>query len=198
MKLLPALAGALALCCTAPDAGARAYQHGTRLSGNEAATAKVLSLRHTINIRRGRTWHYQDMRHARRSHTEYLERNVHALPRLHRLHRYWHRLELASRRSFMAYIAAHRTTPAGLPPHYSAWMCIHSHEGSWTDSGAPFWGGLQMDWSFMSSYGGELLRSKGTADHWTPLEQMWVAEKAYQSGRGFYPWPNTARYCGLI
>ena len=34
------------------------------------------------------------------------------------------------------------------------------------------------------------------ADHWTPIEQMWVAERAYRSGRGFYPWPNTARYCG--
>jgi hypothetical protein len=27
---------------------------------------------------------------------------------------------------------------------------------------------------------------------------MWIAEKAYRAGRGFYPWPNTARYCGLI
>jgi hypothetical protein len=43
-----------------------------------------------------------------------------------------------------------------------------------------------------------LLRRKGTADHWTPLEQIWVAEHAYRSGRGFYPWPNTARDCGLI
>jgi len=32
----------------------------------------------------------------------------------------------------------------------------------------------------------------------SPLEQMWVAERAYRNGRGFYPWPNTARYCGLI
>ncbi len=44
----------------------------------------------------------------------------------------------------------------------------------------------------------ELLRRKGTADRWTPVEQMWVAERAHRSGRGFYPWPNTARYCGLI
>ena len=84
------------------------------------------------------------------------------------------------------------------PPHYSAWLCIHSHEGSWTDDGAPYYGGLQMDWSFMSSYGGHLLRAKGPANNWTPLEQMWVAERAYSSGRGFYPWPNTARMCGLL
>ena len=42
-----------------------------------------------------------------------------------------------------------------------------------------------------------LLARKGTADRWSPLEQMWVAEHAYKT-RGFYPWPNTARYCGLI
>ena len=79
-----------------------------------------------------------------------------------------------------------------------AWLCIHRYEGSWTDRGGPYYGGLQMDISFQQSYGWHLLRHKGTADHWTPLEQMWVAERAYRSGRGFYPWPNTARACGLI
>jgi hypothetical protein len=83
------------------------------------------------------------------------------------------------------------------PPHRPQLECIHRYEGSWTDTGAPFWGGLQMDLSFQASYGGYLFRTKGTADRWTPLEQMWVAEKAVRS-RGFYPWPNTARYCGLI
>ena len=84
------------------------------------------------------------------------------------------------------------------PPRKNAWMCIHGHEGAWDDPNPPYYGGLQMDMSFMRAYGRELLRRKGTADNWTPLEQMWVAERAYRSGRGFYPWPNTARYCGLI
>ena len=83
------------------------------------------------------------------------------------------------------------------PPHLGAFMCIHRFEGSWTDTGAPFWGGLQMNYGFQASYGAWLLRTKGTADHWTPLEQIWTAEKALGS-RGFYPWPNTARSCGLI
>jgi hypothetical protein len=91
-----------------------------------------------------------------------------------------------------AYIRAHN------PPHLGAWLCIHRYEGAWTDAGAPYYGGLQMDWGFMRTYGGWLLRTKGPANNWTPLEQMWVAERAYRSGRGFYPWPNTARYCGLI
>lgn len=84
------------------------------------------------------------------------------------------------------------------PPRRSAWMCIHRHEGPWNDPYPPYYGGLQMDLSFQRTYGGHLLRRKGTADKWTPLEQIWVAERAYRSGRGFYPWPNTARYCGLI
>src|SRR5262249_41669455 len=84
------------------------------------------------------------------------------------------------------------------PPHYQSWMCIHHYEGSWTDPAAPYYGGLQMDVSFQQSYGYVLYRQKGTADHWTPLEQMWVAENAYRSGRGFWPWPNTARACGLL
>ena len=83
-------------------------------------------------------------------------------------------------------------------PHKGAWLCIHHYEGAWTDPSPPYYGGLQMDLSFQRRYGGPLLRLKGTADHWTPLEQMWVAERAHRTGRGFYPWPNTARYCGLI
>jgi hypothetical protein len=84
------------------------------------------------------------------------------------------------------------------PPRRSAWMCIHRHEGPWNDPNPPYYGGLQMDLSFQRTHGGHLLRSKGTADKWTPLEQIWVAERAYRSGRGFYPWPNTARSCGLL
>jgi hypothetical protein len=55
-----------------------------------------------------------------------------------------------------------------------------------------------MDWGFMARYGGDLLRHKGTAERWTPIEQMWVAERAYRRGRGFSPWPNAARACGLL
>ena len=83
------------------------------------------------------------------------------------------------------------------------WLCIHRFErhpeqGWATRTGNGYYGGLQMDISFQRTYGGELLRRKGTANRWTPAEQMWVAERAFQSGRGFYPWPNTARSCGLI
>jgi hypothetical protein len=83
------------------------------------------------------------------------------------------------------------------PPHLAAFLCIHRYEGSWTDGGGPYYGGLQMDLRFQRTYGPWLYRKKGTADHWTPLEQIWTAEKAARR-RGFWPWPNTARYCGLL
>jgi hypothetical protein len=87
---------------------------------------------------------------------------------------------------------------ASHPPHRSAWLCIHRYEGSWRDSGDPYWGGLQMDRGFMSGYAPRYLLRRGFANRWSPLEQMWVAERAFRSGRGFYAWPNTARFCGLI
>ena len=84
-------------------------------------------------------------------------------------------------------------------PHKAQWLCIHHGEGAWNDdTGNGYYGGLQMDLTFQRTYGAFLLRTKGTANHWSPYEQMWVAERAYESGRGFYPWPNTARACGLI
>ena len=108
-----------------------------------------------------------------------------------RAYKLWVR-NLWKRRALRARRKAHN------PPHKSGWLCIQRHEGRWNDPNAPYYGGLQMDIGFQRTYGPRLLRRKGTADRWSPLEQMWVAERAYQSGRGYYPWPNTARHCGLI
>lgn len=95
-------------------------------------------------------------------------------------------------------VAAEVRRRAQNPPHKREWLCIHRYEGAWNDPNPPYYGGLQMDLGFQRTYGRQLLATKGTADHWTPLEQMWVAERAHRAGRGFYPWPNTARYCGLL
>lgn len=80
----------------------------------------------------------------------------------------------------------------------SAFLCIHAFEGRWNDPGAPHWGGLQMDSAFQHSYGREFLRYFGTADRWPTSVQIAVAIRAYIAGRGFLPWPNTARLCGLL
>lgn len=83
-------------------------------------------------------------------------------------------------------------------PHKSSWLCIHGYEGSWkSNTGNGYHGGLQMDESFQSHFGSYLLKLKGMAENWTPLEQMWIAERAY-SESGFSRWPNTARACGLL
>ena len=124
-------------------------------------------------------WHWQAVMGKRRTTVKLSLRSVPAL-------RYWRRQARTVVR-----VASH-------PPHKSGWLCIHRYEGSWSDSSDPYWGGLQMDRGFMSAYApGELLR-RGWADRWTALEQMWVAERAHRSGRGYWPWPSTARFCGLI
>lgn len=80
-----------------------------------------------------------------------------------------------------------------------AWLCIHSKEGAWNDTGDPYWGGLQMDRGFMRTYGSDMIRRHhgGLADTWTPREQMVAAERARRV-RGYTPWPATARACGLL
>lgn len=83
---------------------------------------------------------------------------------------------------------------------FPSWVCIHSHEAAWNDPGDPYWGGLQMDRGFMRAYGRDMIRRHrgGLADTWTPAEQITVAERAYVRGRGFTPWPQTARMCGVL
>ena len=79
-----------------------------------------------------------------------------------------------------------------------AFLCIHREEGAWHSStGNGYYGGLQMDRQFMRSYGPEFLRELGPANRWPAAVQIAVAVRAYLSGRGFGPWPNTARECGL-
>jgi hypothetical protein len=84
--------------------------------------------------------------------------------------------------------------------HLSLWLCIHAQEGSWLDPDPPYFGGLQMGYGFMEAYGGSLYAEKGTADHWTPDEQIGVAEAAWDAngyGLGwlFSQWPATAPPC---
>jgi len=86
----------------------------------------------------------------------------------------------------------------GTHPLERSMLCIHSFEGAWNDPNPPYWGGMQMDRSFYRTYGRIFEKEWGTPDHWPVSVQITVAITAYLSGRGFYPWPNTARYCHLI
>jgi len=90
----------------------------------------------------------------------------------------------------------HRPVPRALS---SAFSCIHRYEGAWdSNTGNGYYGGLQMDRRFQSLYGPDFVARWGTADNWPAWAQLQVALRAYRAGRGFYPWPNTARACGLI
>jgi hypothetical protein len=80
-----------------------------------------------------------------------------------------------------------------------AFQCIHHYEGAWSaNTGNGYYGGLQMDLGFQRAYGGDFARRWGTADRWPAWAQLQAAVRAYRSGRGFFPWPNTARACGLL
>lgn len=98
------------------------------------------------------------------------------------------------------YWKAHYAPKDTIPKNMlAAFLCIHHFEGAWNaNTGNGYYGGLQMDRRFQSLYGADMLAKYGTADNWTPKDQIIVAIRAYSSGRGFYPWPNTARACGLI
>ena len=80
-----------------------------------------------------------------------------------------------------------------------AFLCIHHYEGAWSaNTGNGYYGGLQMDRGFMQRYGAEFIDRWGTADNWPAWAQLEAAARAHDSGRGFTPWPNTARFCGLL
>jgi hypothetical protein len=82
---------------------------------------------------------------------------------------------------------------------HDAFLCIHRFEGAWdSNTGNGYYGGLQMDVGFQTRYGGDFVGRWGTADNWPAWAQLQTAVRAYRAGRGFWPWPNTARACGLI
>jgi hypothetical protein len=168
----------------APRSSAEPQRSGGTVRFDRAEGARIL---HGIVARRRETWRWQRLMGSQRTHaSRSAEEGSQDLAYRRWVLGRWTRRALTARRK-----AQH-------PPHMKAWLCIHRYEGAWTDPNPPYYGGLQMDLGFQRTYGPELLRRKGTAEKWTPLEQIWVAVRAHRSGRGFYPWPNTARYCGLI
>jgi hypothetical protein len=182
LALLAALATALV-----PQATARQHvaKHAHAVRQVALVPAASGALLRQIYAHRDETWHWQRVMLRPRTPFGDSARRV---------------TSIAYRR-WAAGLWEHRATvarqQAARPPHKSQWLCIHRYEGGWRDPGAPYYGGLQMDVEFQRTYGLTLYRAKGTADHWTPLEQMWVAERAFRT-RGFWPWPNTARFCGLL
>jgi hypothetical protein len=108
-------------------------------------------------------------------------------------------LRLWQRRSAAAALVVSEHDPVIPAWLHDSFQCIHGFEGSWSsDTGNGYYGGLQMDLTFQSRYGPEFLARWGTADNWPVWAQIQAAFRAYRTGRGFTPWPNTAHFCGLI
>ena len=105
----------------------------------------------------------------------------------------------ALRREYTRYAAERRARYRRL---YEKWRCIHEHEGAWnSNTGNGYWGGLQMDWGFMHTYGAEFIRRWGLAHRWPVWAQLEAAERAYwgyagYAGRGYSPW-GTRGMCGV-
>ena len=151
-----------------------------------AASKRVTEVRQIQQLRTS-TWHWQTVMGVGRTPTSHSEKGAVSSAYRQWVLRLWR---------YRATRVWHRVVRV---PHKAQWLCIHRGEGRWTaNTGNSYYGGLQMDLAFQRSYGDYLFHLKGTANRWSPYEQMWVAERAFQSGRGFFPWPNTARACGLI
>ena len=153
------------------------------------STTTVKALRSSVSFYRQATWRAQSQMLAPLTHSNRAEKRSHSVVYLHWLADRWRaraRIARAGNAAFFRRL-------------YAKWACIHGGEGAWnSNTGNGYYGGLQMDISFQRSYNGRAVRRYGTADKWPIREQLIAAERAYKSGRGFYPWPATARACGLL
>jgi len=178
----------LLICATLVCLFALGRAYDVEYASGQPAAVKLGdgTLIQALRRERIRTWRCQNALGRSRTPTAYAAERSRSVAFRKWAHRLW-----ASRANLHCAVA----DQVG---NVSAWLCIHRYEGAWNDPNPPYYGGLQMDLQFQRTYGADLLRVKGTADHWAPYEQMIVAERARRSGRGYYPWPNTARMCGLI
>jgi hypothetical protein len=185
-RFILACAGLLACCvCSIGGGASQATAAITAAKATQKRQAAIEWLGSQIVGYQRATWRWQRLMGVPVTARQGRMLTEMSIPDVQRAMQLWQRLAVEARRK------------AENPPHKAAFLCIHRYEGSWTDGGGPYYGGLQMDLGFQHTYAPWLLRTKGTADHWTPLEQLWTAEKAAKR-RGFWPWPNTARFCGLI
>jgi hypothetical protein len=86
--------------------------------------------------------------------------------------------------------------------HFFQWMagadCVHRHESiRWeAATGNGYYGGMQADLGFQRAYAPDHLARWGTANNWPWWAQLEMAYRGWLF-RGWQPWPNTSRVCGL-
>jgi hypothetical protein len=184
------IAWTLAVAAVAASSTAIALPAPSRAAGEPLLAPNDMATLDEIDHWRTRTWYWQHVMGKRRLPTDYLERTTTDLEVRQQLLELWRGRALVARRR-----ALH-------PPNHQGWLCIYRYErnpaqGWRTYTGNGFYGGLQMNLGFQQRYGGWLLRKKGPAHRWTAIEQIWVAERGRRV-QGWWPWPHTARACGLI
>jgi hypothetical protein len=146
---------ALFACLAGPAAAAEVSEKRKATVPAAEATPVLTGIDHY----RALTWRWQRLMGKRLTPTDYSARETESKLYRRWVLRLWQRRAVAARRQ-----AQH-------PPGLSDWLCIHRYEGGWDLIDGPYYGGLQMDMEFQRTYGSDLLRAKGTADNWTPLEQ---------------------------
>lgn len=184
------VAWTLAAAAVAAPSAALARPAASRAADETLAAPGGANLVDQIDHWRERTWYWQRVMGKRRWPSAYLERKNHDLEFREWALRLWRSRALRARERALD------------PPHHRSWLCIYRYErnpaqGWRTYTGNGFYGGLQMNLGFQQRYGAWLLRRKGPAHRWTPIEQIWVAERGRRV-QGWYAWPHTARVCGLI
>lgn len=152
------------------------------------ARSNCVDARNAIKFYRSTTWEWQARHDGGRTPTDYADRYAKGCSYLRWTAGLWKDRSSAARAQFEEWFKA----------IYSKWECIHGGEGPWNaNTGNGYHGGLQMDYTFQKLYGREFLARWGYAGNWPIWAQLLTAERAFRT-RSFYPWPNTAHYCGLI
>ena len=84
--------------------------------------------------------------------------------------------------------------------HFFDWLaaadCVQGKEAPWHHNGGTYDGGMQADADFQRTYAPDHLRRWGPAFNWPWWAQLEMAYRGWLF-RGWEPWPNTARACGL-
>lgn len=117
-----------------------------------------------------------------------------------------HRARKAAERRVNALRAHNRRLQRELAASGPSWGwlaaadCIYREErgadGWETNTGNGYYGGLQADRSFQRTYGGTYYSRWGTANNWPWWAQLHMGFNGW-AARGWQPWPNTSKECGL-
>ena len=157
-----------------PQATARQHsaERDNAARASAAAAAKLLEartsarlLRHIV-ARRDETWRWQRVMLHPRTPFNNSARRVQSLTYRKWVLGLWHRRARVAKRQALN------------PPHKAQWLCIHRYEGSWTDPGSPYYGGLQMDLGFQQHTG-----SSSTARRAPPTTGRRSSRCGWRSGR---------------